>query len=159
MATYPSDQPRSTARASTWASPKHSAKRWPAVTVLVADAYALNFKTHACHWNVTGPRFFDLHAMFTEHYTELWTAVDDIAERVRARVVLAPSSYNKMKASATIEADTATLDAATLVRNLVADQETVVRPARKALALAGEDGHEATPDLVAPRITAHEKFA
>ena len=130
-----------------------------AVTALLADTYALYFKTHAYHWNVTGPRFFDLHAMFMEQYTELWTAVYDIAERVRALGVLAPISYNEMKASATIEADTATPDAATMVRNLVADHETVVRTARKALALAGEHSDEATSDLVAPRITAHEKFA
>jgi len=126
---------------------------------LLADSYSLYLKTHNYHWNVTGPRFFDLHAMFMEQYTELWTAVDDIAERVRALGVLAPISYDEMKASATIEADTATPDAATMVRNLVADHETVVRTARKALALAGEHGDEATSDLVAPRITAHEKFA
>ncbi len=130
-----------------------------AVAALLADTYALYFKTHAYHWNVTGPRFFDLHAMFMEQYTELWTAVDDIAERVRALGVLAPISYDEMKSSATIEADAATPDAAAMVRNLVADHETVVRTARKALALAGEHGDEATSDLVAPRITAHEKFA
>ena len=130
-----------------------------AVTALLADTYALYFKTHAYHWNVTGPRFHDLHAMFMEQYTELWTAVDDIAERVRALGVMAPISYDEMKGSASIEPDATTPDADTMVRNLVAGHEQVVRTARAALALAGEHGDEATSDLVAPRITVHEKFA
>jgi starvation-inducible DNA-binding protein len=130
-----------------------------AVTALLADTYALYFKTHAYHWNVTGPRFHDLHAMFMEQYTELWTAVDDIAERIRALGVMAPISYDEMQASASIEADSGTPDADTMVRNLVSGHEQVVRTARAALALAGEHGDEATSDLVAPRITAHEKFA
>ena len=60
-----------------------------AVTAVLADTYALYFKTHAYHWNVTGPRFHDLHAMFEEQYTALWTATDEIAERIRALGVLA----------------------------------------------------------------------
>jgi starvation-inducible DNA-binding protein len=130
-----------------------------AVTALLADTYALYFKTHAYHWNVTGPRFHDLHAMFMEQYTELWTAVDEIAERIRALGVMAPISYDEMKASASIDADTTTPDADTMVRNLVAGHEQVVRTARTALKLAGEHGDEATSDVLAPRITAHEKFA
>ena len=130
-----------------------------AVTALLADTYALYFKTHAYHWNVTGPRFHDLHAMFMEQYTELWTAVDDIAERVRALGVMAPISYEEMKEAASIAPDATTPDAATMITNLVAGHEQVVRTARAALELAGEHGDEATSDLVAPRITAHEKFA
>ncbi len=130
-----------------------------AVTALLADTYALYFKTHAYHWNVTGPRFHDLHAMFMEQYTELWTAVDDIAERIRALGVLAPISYDEMAKAASIAPDASTPDADTMVRNLVAGHEQVVRTARAALALASEHGDEATSDLVAPRITAHEKFA
>ena len=53
---------------------------------LLADSYTLYLQTHNFHWNVTGPRFRDLHLMFEEHYTELATAVDDIAEIGRAHV-------------------------------------------------------------------------
>ena len=130
-----------------------------AVTALLADTYALYFKTHAYHWNVTGPRFHDLHTMFEEQYTELWTATDDIAERIRALGVLAPISYEEMGASAKIKHDSATPDANTMVANLVAGHEQVVRTAREALKLAEEHGDEATSDLIAPRITLHEKTA
>ncbi|WP_019959769.1 Dps family protein [Woodsholea maritima] len=130
-----------------------------AVTQLLADTYALYFKTHAYHWNVTGPRFHDLHAMFEVQYTELWTATDDIAERIRALGFKAPISYTEMVKSASIEVDTETPSADQMVANLIAGHEQVVHTARAALKLAGEHEDEATADLVAPRVTAHEKTA
>ncbi|MEO1039663.1 MAG: DNA starvation/stationary phase protection protein [Pseudomonadota bacterium] len=130
-----------------------------AVTRLLADTYALYFKTHAYHWNVTGPRFHDLHAMFETQYTEMWTAVDEIAERVRALGVMAPLSYEEMAAPATLSFDASTPKAETMLVNLLEGHEQVVRTAREIVALAGEHADEATADVVAPRITAHEKFA
>lgn len=130
-----------------------------AVARLLADTYALYFKTHAYHWNVTGPRFHDLHAMFEEQYTELWQATDDIAERVRALGDLAPISYEEMAGKASVKFDNATPDADSMVRNLVAGHEQVVRTARAVLKLAGDHGDEATADLVAPRVSVHEKTA
>ena len=57
---------------------------------LLADSYTLYLKTHNFHWNVTGPMFSTLHTLFEQHYTELATAVDEIAERIRALGVAAP---------------------------------------------------------------------
>ena len=64
---------------------------------VLADSYTLYLKTHNYHWNVTGPMFQTLHTMFEEHYTELATAVDDIAERIRALGEFAPGSYTQFK--------------------------------------------------------------
>ena len=50
----------------------------------LADAYTLYLKTHAFHWNVTGPMFNSLHVMFEGQYTEQWAALDEIAARIRA---------------------------------------------------------------------------
>ena len=60
---------------------------------LLADTYTLYLTTHNFHWNVTGPMFNTLHAMFMQQYTDLWTAVDPIAERIRALGHFAPGSY------------------------------------------------------------------
>src|SRR5262245_40516346 len=60
---------------------------------LLADSYTLYLKTHNFHWNVTGPMFNTLHLMFETQYTELATAVDEIAERIRALGYPAPGSY------------------------------------------------------------------
>ncbi|MFM8674468.1 MAG: Dps family protein, partial [Vulcanococcus sp.] len=57
---------------------------------VLADSTVLYAKTHGFHWNVTGPMFNTLHLMFMEQYTELWTALDEIAERIRALGHMAP---------------------------------------------------------------------
>ncbi len=51
---------------------------------VLADTYTLYLKTHNFHWNVEGPMFNTLHLMFMDQYTELWNALDAIAERIRS---------------------------------------------------------------------------
>ena len=62
---------------------------------LLADTFTLYLKTHNFHWNVTGPMFRTLHIMFEEQYNELWTASDELAERIRALGVYAPATYKE----------------------------------------------------------------
>ena len=67
-----------------------------ALSKLLADSYTLYLKTHNFHWNVTGPMFNTLHNMFMDQYTELWNALDVIAERIRALGHFAPGSYKEV---------------------------------------------------------------
>src|SRR5690606_29699059 len=60
---------------------------------LLADTFTLYLTPHNSHWNVTGPMFNTLHVMFMDQYTELWNAVDPIAERIRALGVNASGSF------------------------------------------------------------------
>src|SRR6516225_3142753 len=62
---------------------------------LLADTYVLYLTTHNFHWNVKGPMFNSLHEMFMLQYTELWNAVDPIAERIRALDFPAPGTYRE----------------------------------------------------------------
>jgi DNA-binding ferritin-like protein len=74
-------------------NPPHTAQRVYELSKLLADTYTLYLTTHNFHWNVTGPMFSTLQAMFMTQYTELWNAVDPIAERIRALGHPAPGSY------------------------------------------------------------------
>lgn len=130
-----------------------------AVTAVLADTYALYFKTHVYHWNITGPRFHDLHILFETQYNELWMATDVIAERIRALDVVAPRSYAEMTEAAAIRSGGEATEANDMLRDLLKGHETVVATIRKALALAAEHGDEATADILTPRLTEHEKFA
>ncbi len=58
-----------------------------ALSRVLADGYVLYLKTHNYHWNVTGKLFHSLHEQFEEQYTELAEAIDEIAERIRDRVI------------------------------------------------------------------------
>ncbi|MCV5919838.1 DNA starvation/stationary phase protection protein, partial [Escherichia coli] len=69
----------------------------------MADSYTLYLQTHNFHWNVEGPNFRELHLMFEEHYTELATAVDEIAERIRTLDVPAPGTFKEFAKLSVIE--------------------------------------------------------
>ncbi len=127
---------------------------------LLADTYTLYLTTHNFHWNVTGPMFNTLHAMFMGQYTELWNAVDPIAERIRSLGHRAPGSYAEYGRLASIaDAPTATPKALEMVRILVDGHEAVARTARSVFPLADEAGDEPTADLLTQRLTVHEQTA
>ena len=127
---------------------------------LLADTYTLYLSTHNFHWNVTGPMFNTLHSMFMAQYTELWTAVDPIAERIRSLGHAAPGSYAQFAALSSIDDAPATPPKALeMVRILVQGHEAVARTARGIFPLADKAGDEPTADLLTQRLTVHEQTA
>jgi len=54
-----------------------------ALNGILADSYALYFKTKNFHWHVSGPHFRDYHLMLDEQATQILGTTDLIAERVR----------------------------------------------------------------------------
>jgi starvation-inducible DNA-binding protein len=126
---------------------------------LLADSYTLYLKTHNYHWNVTGPQFNTLHTMFEGQYMELATAVDEIAERIRALGIKAPGSYREFASLASIDEATGHETAEEMIRALVIGQETVVRTARSAFPAAEKANDEPTADLLTQRMQVHEKNA
>lgn len=126
---------------------------------LLADSYTLYLKTHNYHWNVTGPLFNTLHLMFETQYTELATAVDEIAERIRALGHPAPGSYKAFAKLTSIEEEEGAPSAEEMIRQLVLGQESVVRTARAVFPLAEKASDEPTADLLTQRMQVHEKNA
>ncbi len=126
---------------------------------LLADSYTLYLQTHNFHWNVSGPRFRDLHLMFEEHYTELATAVDEIAERIRTLGVAAPGTYKAFAKLSSIQEVEGVPDAKEMVKILNESHEQVVKTCREALKLAEDAEDESTAALVSDRMVIHEKTA
>ncbi len=127
---------------------------------LLADTYTLYLTTHNFHWNVTGPMFNTLHAMFMGQYTELWNAVDPIAERIRSLGHRAPGSYAEYGKLASLpDAPITTPKALEMVRILVDGHEAVARTARNMFPAADKAGDEPTADLLTQRLTVHEQAA
>ena len=126
---------------------------------LLADTYAVYLKTHGYHWNVRGPSFASLHPLFMQQYTEMWTAIDQVAERIRALGSLAPQGYGVFGKLSTIKDGDPEKSAEEMLADLLADHETVVATARAALPAAQEAGDEVTVSLLSDRLTAHEKHA
>ena len=126
---------------------------------VLADTYTLYLKTHNFHWNVTGPMFQTLHLMFETQYTELSTAVDLIAERIRSLGFPAPGTYSQFAELSSIQETTGVPDAQEMIRLLVEGQEAVVRTARSIFPTVEKASDEPTADLLTQRMQVHEKTA
>lgn len=126
---------------------------------VLADTFVLYFKTHTYHWNVTGKQFRSLHEMFDEQYTELWTAVDVIAERIRTLREFAPVNLNTLVGKASLNEAGQLPDACEMTRQLAEDNRAIVSTIMPALKAAQDAGDEATADLLIGRIDIHEKTA
>jgi starvation-inducible DNA-binding protein len=126
---------------------------------LLADSYALYLKTHNFHWNVTGPMFQTLHTLFMEEYTEQWTALDLIAERIRALGHPAPGSYKQFAKLSSIPDEEGVPAARDMICQLVEAQEAVARTARSVFPTVEKAGDQPTADLLTQRLQVHEKNA
>ena len=129
------------------------------LSALLADSYTLYLMTHNFHWNVTGQMFNTLHQMFMQQYTEQWTALDQIAERIRALGHPAPGTYREFTKLASIKEVAGVPKAMEMVRLLVAAQEGTARTARALLPLVNRANDQPTTDLITQRLDVHEKTA
>lgn len=140
-------------------NPKANVSVVQALQETLADSFVLYFKTHSFHWNVEGPHFHSLHGMFEEQYTEQWTALDEIAERIRALGEYAPMSYGEISRHAEMSETEKKLSAMDMVKTLAEDNLALVSKLQAATEIAQEAGDEATADLFIGRTTVHEKNA
>jgi starvation-inducible DNA-binding protein len=126
---------------------------------VLADSYSLYLRTHSYHWNVVGPMFHSLHAMFMEEYTELSLAVDEIAERIRALGAPAPGTFREFAALSSVAEDTDVPAATEMVRRLVSGHEATARTIREVLPVAESAPDQVSTDLLVRRLDVHEKTA
>lgn len=126
---------------------------------LLADSYTLYLMTHNFHWNVTGPMFTSLHALFLEQYTEQWNALDLIAERIRALGYPSPGTYAEFAKRTSIKEVAGVPKAMDMVRHLVNAQEATARTGRALFDLADKANDQPTADLLTQRLDVHEKAA
>lgn len=125
---------------------------------LLADTYALLGQTQFAHWNVQGPAFFSVHTFLEKQYEEIFAAVDEIAERLRALDVIAPGGLKTLASLSSItELAVQAHPMKDLVAHLLKGHEILVGTARKTRDLAEKGGDAETQDLMIKRIQVHEK--
>lgn len=135
-----------------------SSEKLPAALNLVlADSYAVMSLTHLAHWNVEGAGFFALHTAFQTQYEELFVAIDEIAERVRALGAYAVGGLAAFAKLAEIEEFKAPLSQESYVSALIAANEKLLKDAAVARDAAGEANDPESQDLMISRITLHQK--
>lgn len=125
-----------------------------ALTEVLAGTYRLVLKSHIYHWNVTGPLFVALHDMTEAHYTDMFTAVDVLAERLRAlgKPALVSLATDGHEADASLAADG-------MIKDLLSDHEALAARMRALVGTAEAADDPVTADLATARADFHEKAA
>lgn len=128
-----------------------------ALNQVLADSYALMALTHLAHWNVEGPDFFELHKAFQKQYEELFEAVDEIAERVRALDAFAIGGLNTLARTANMDEFKAPMPQKDYIAALIVAHEKVMDDIGRGRHIAGELDDLETQDLLIKRQQFHQK--
>jgi len=126
---------------------------------IVAESYGLLGQLHLAHWNVEGTDFLTLHQMFQAQYEELFIAIDDIAERVRALGKYSEGGLKKLAEMSTIaeSPSASSASAKDFVSSVLLAHEVVIEAAVKGRKLAAAAGDAETEDLLIGRVSTHQK--
>lgn len=143
---------------------KHAASRSATTATVVAglnqllgSSYALMANTQFAHWNVEGTDFFSLHEAFQMHYENLFAAVDELAERVRALDAYAIGGLSRFSRLSGFPELVAPASARDLVAALVVAHEKVAADAAALRDASGAAHDQETQDIAIGRIQWHEK--
>jgi starvation-inducible DNA-binding protein len=120
-----------------------------ALNGVLADSYALYFKTKNFHWHVSGPHFRDYHLMFDEQATQILATTDAIAERVRKTGNTTLRSIGDIGRHQSLkDNDAEYVSPADMLNELREDNLRLVESLRAAKAAATEAGDNATEGIV-----------
>lgn len=123
----------------------------------LADSFSLYLKTLGVHWNIVGPSFYGMHKLTEAQYLDIGTAIDEIAERIRALGHIAPAAFGDYAARSVVESKATIASAEDMLKSLIKDNEAVARRLRKAVSVADDAGDVFTADMLTGRIGKHEQ--
>lgn len=126
---------------------------------LLAESYAFYLKAHYFHWNVEDEDFPMWHSFFEGIYTEVYGAVDDVAEHIRQLGGYAPGSFGRFKELSVIQDETDIPAAEVMVRKLITDNYIVISTLHKAYKMAENLDEIGLSNFLQDREMAHKKHA
>lgn len=128
-----------------------------ALNQAVADSYVLLANTHYAHWNVEGRGFFSLHHAFHEQYENLFEAIDELAERIRALDGYANGGLSRFARDSGIDELSTPLAEKDYVAALVVGHEKTTSDLLALRKAAEQAGDLETQDLAIKRLQWHQK--
>jgi starvation-inducible DNA-binding protein len=123
----------------------------------LANSYLLQLKLQNYHWNVVGANFKPLHELFGAQYEDVSSAIDEIAERLRAIGSKVEASFENFQKLSEIKSGNKNLKSDDMIKDLIASHEIVVQDLRDGIKAAQTEGDEVTADLFIGRANEHEK--
>jgi starvation-inducible DNA-binding protein len=125
--------------------------------VALADTFVMMTQALGYHWDVEGPHFHSLHDMFGKIYEDLWSAVDPLAEHIRALDEYAPGSLKRFQDLTTIEEDVKIPTASNMVSRLLETNQKVIESLNQALEQAKVANDEGVINFLGERLETHAK--
>lgn len=128
-----------------------------AAKIAFASEFSFYLKAHNFHWNTTGRTFLQDHELFGKIYEEVYSSIDDFAEKIRSLGTFMPGSYTRFSMLSTIEDETEILDSAVMYSTLLEDNEKIIKVFKMVYDLAERYGKHGLSNFLAERMDAHEK--
>jgi len=130
-----------------------------AAKVAFASEFTFYLNAQFCHWNVEGPLFLQYHDLFGKVYEEVYSSIDDFAEKIRAIGAYAPGSNSRFSVLSKIEDEVEVVPADQMVVNLLQDSNNMVLILKKVYDLAEQEGEHGFSNFLAERMDAHRKHS
>jgi starvation-inducible DNA-binding protein len=125
--------------------------------VVMADEFKFYLRAHNYHWNVEGNDFYQYHTLLEKIYTEVFEAVDTIAEHIRAMGSFVPGSLGRFAELSKLTDERDQSDALTMLYRLSQDNEVVLYNIKIAYDAAEAAGNHGWSNFLAERQAAHMK--
>lgn len=128
-----------------------------AAKVAFASEFSFYLKAHNFHWNVEGINFQQFHELFGNIYEEVYSSIDDFAEKIRALGSYMPGSYTRFSYLSQIDDETEILPAQQMLQELYEDNDKMLVVLKMAYDLAEQAGEHGFSNFLAERMDAHRK--
>ena len=120
---------------------------------VLADTITLRDLYKKCHWQVSGPTFYQLHLLFDKHAEEQTKLIDEVAERIQTLGGLAAGMAHEIADVTTIERPPrGREEVPAQISRLLEAHETIIKNVRTAAHRAGELEDDGTNDLLVSSV-------
>lgn len=127
------------------------------LNLLLANYQIFYINARGFHWNITGEKFFELHAKFEELYNNLFIKIDEVAERILTLGHTPVHSYTNYLKIASIKEATNVSNGKEAVHKIVEGFQSLIEIERELLSLSGDANDEGTNALMSDYIREQEK--
>jgi starvation-inducible DNA-binding protein len=125
--------------------------------IAFATTFSYYLKAHNFHWNVTGADFFEYHELFGKIYEEVYSSIDDFAEKIRSLGTFMPGSYTRFTMLSEIDDQVEVVGASEMISTLLEDNEKLIQLLKIVYDVAEREGKHGFSNFLAERMDAHEK--
>lgn len=125
---------------------------------LLANYQIFYMNTRGFHWNIKGPKFFELHLKFEELYNNLVLKIDEVAERVLTLGHTPMHNFEDYMKAASVKSHRDVSDGTAAVQSVLEAFKVIIVKQREILDLSAETGDEGTNALMSDYIREQEKL-